>query len=76
MTKKERLLLNEDLKTLTESEANLNEIANYLKKEIVKTRNNDRVIELSKYYENLLLVLGKIAITTKRWELYDYDSEN
>ncbi len=76
MRRKERLLLNDDLKYIEEIQATLNEIANYFKKEIVRTRSDEKLVLMNKYYEKLIVSSGKLAVISKRWELYDYDKED
>lgn len=76
MTKKERVLLNEDLKSVEEVRATLDELVDFLKKEIVRTRSADKLMEQNKHYEKLVISLGKLAVVSKRWELYDYDSKD
>lgn len=76
MRRKERLLLNDDLKYIEEIQATLNDIANYFKKEIVRTRSDEKLVLMNKYYENLIVSSGKLAVISKRWELYDYDKED
>lgn len=76
MTKRERLLLKDDLAYIEEIHAILNEVSNFFREEIVKTRSDDKLLKMSKFYEKLGSSAGKLEIITKRWELYDYDSKD
>ena len=76
MTKKERMLLSDDLLRVEEVQAVLNDLVDYFKKEIVRTRSTDKLAEQNKHYEKLVISLGKLAVISKRRELYDYDTKD